>query len=79
MWWPAWRWFHHNGFSGLVLVPFMTAAGALFCLPFIVLSPFIGGGFLFALLTGLIGAAVGAVGSLSAVAVEEARRLREET
>lgn len=77
VWWPLWRWFRRNGFSGLVLVPFRTGAGALLCLPFIVLSPFIGGGFLVPLFTGLFGAIVGTVGGLAAAAVEGVRRLRE--
>ncbi|MFD1213098.1 hypothetical protein ACFQ36_13730 [Arthrobacter sp. GCM10027362] len=76
MWWPAWNWFHRNGFSVLVLVPFMTGAGALLCLPFVVLSPFIGGGLLVPLLTGLFGTAVGIAGSLVAVAAEAVRRAR---
>jgi hypothetical protein len=54
---------HHNGFSALVRVPFMAAAGVLFCLPFIVLSPLIGS-FLVPIFAGLFGRTVGVVGSL---------------
>ncbi|NKX51647.1 hypothetical protein HER39_13950 [Arthrobacter deserti] len=75
VWWPLRRWFLRNGFAGLVLVPSMAAAGALLCLPFIVLSPVLGGMFL-PMLTGLFGTAVGAIGSLAGAAVEGARRLR---
>jgi len=76
VWWPVWRWFHRNGFPALVRIPFMVAAGALLCLPFIVLSP-VTGGLVIALFAGLLGTAVGAAGGLAAAAVEGARRLRE--